>query len=151
MNISASKVTEVLAVVQFIPPQSTSTTIVSTYFKADKCIQYAAIISVGALGSSTTVDASWLQGDSSAGANPKAITGASAITQLTQAGTDANKVVILNLRPEMMDHATGFYWAALSITAGTSTALVSVVIVGLGVKDGPATNANISTVDELAN
>src|SRR5688572_9141266 len=51
----------------------------------------------GALGSGTTLDGKLQQATSSAGAGAKDITGR-AITQLTQAGTDANKQVLVNLQ-----------------------------------------------------
>ena len=66
-----------------------------------------AAIQVGALGASATVDAKFQQATSAAGAGAKDITG-KAITQLTKAGTDDNKQVLMSVRAEDLDFNNGF-------------------------------------------
>jgi hypothetical protein len=105
-----------------------------------------ATVVVGALGSGTTVDAKLQQATTSAGAGVKDVTG-KGITQLTQAGTDADKQVEINCRQDDLDIAGGFRWVRLTVTPATSTALIFACIRGFGALYGPA--ADLTTVDQV--
>lgn len=100
----------------------------------------------GVLGSSTTLDGKFQQATSSAGAGAKDVTGL-AITQLTQAGTDDNKQVLVNLQSQDLDVSNGFRYAKWSMTPATSTALIAAVVLGLNARYAPGTHE--TTVDEV--
>lgn len=105
-----------------------------------------ALLQVGALGASGTVDAKLQQASDSGGTGAKDITG-KAITQLTKAGTDDNKQVAINCRSDELDVAGGFTHVRLSVTVGTAASLISAVILGMDARYQPATAA--TTVDEV--
>lgn len=107
-----------------------------------------AIVQTGDLGSSATIDAKLEQATDSAGAGAKDVTSKS-ITQLTQAGTDDNKQAIINLRREEMDMDGDFRYARLSMTVGTATSDTSGIVLGVVPRRGPASDNDLSTVDEI--
>jgi hypothetical protein len=103
-----------------------------------------AIVQAGTLGSSATLD--WkLQDASSSGGSFSDITG-KAITQLTQAGTDADKQAIINLRFDEMN-TDGRYVKGV-MTVGTATSDCSAIILGMP-RFAPASDNDISSVDEI--
>jgi hypothetical protein len=104
------------------------------------------ILKCGVLGSSTTLDAKVQQATSSAGAGAKDVTGL-AITQLTQAGTDASKQVLINVNSSLLDANGGFQFIKLTMTPATSTALIDATALGFNDRHQPGTHA--TTVDEV--
>lgn len=108
--------------------------------------QILAALAVGALGASATVDAKLQQATDGAGAGAKDVTGAT-ITQLTQAGTDSNKVVLINLDTNKLDVQNGFDYVRLSVTVAAAASLIQAYILGLHARFGPA--AQIAAVDEV--
>lgn len=70
---------------------------------------------LGAMGANATVDANLQQASDAAGTGAKAITGKS-ITQLTQAGTDDNSLVGINLQTEELDVNGGFEYVRFRVT-----------------------------------
>lgn len=105
-----------------------------------------AILLVGALGASATVDAKLQQASDSSGTGAKDITG-KAITQLTQAGTDTNKEVLINVRSEELDVANSFTHVRLSVTVATAACLISAVVLGFDARY--QTQTQKATVDEV--
>ena len=105
-----------------------------------------AAIQVGALGASATVDAKFQQATSAAGAGAKDITG-KAITQLTKAGTDDNKQVLMSVRAEDLDFNNGFTHVRLSMTVATAACLTSAMVFGMDGRYGEVAHA--TTVDEV--
>lgn len=106
-----------------------------------------AILQVGVLGASGTVDAKIEQATSSGGAGAKDLSPARSITQLTKAGTDDNKQVSVNVRSDELDVANGFAYVRLSVTVGTAASLISAVVLGFDARYQPATAA--TTLDEV--
>lgn len=102
-----------------------------------------AIVSVGALGSSGTVDGGF-KASATSGGSYAAVSGKS-ITQLTQAGTDDNKQVIVHLRS---DETGGKEFVKFYLTPGTAASLGSVVVLGKP-RYAPATDSDLSSVDEV--
>lgn len=86
------------------------------------------LIAVGDMAAGATVDLQLTQATSIAGANAKNIDG-KAITQLTQAGGDANSVVAIEVRTEEMDVDGGFAYLGGTLTVGVGN--VTVGLVGL--------------------
>lgn len=109
-----------------------------------------AIVMAGDLGTNATVDAKLQQATSSGGAGAKDISGTS-ITQLTQAGTDDNKQVVINLRGDQLDVANGFSYVRLSITIATATSDGGGLLLGFNPRYAPATDNDATTVDEVVN
>lgn len=106
------------------------------------------IIMVGTMSAGSTVDAKLEQATTAAGAGAKDIT-SKAITQLTQAGTDSDKQVIINLDHEDMDIDGGFDFARVSVTVGTAASLLAVVALGFPARYGPMNVRDLATVDEI--
>lgn len=123
-------------------------TVTTAWFSMSDFATALATLTVGALGASGTVDAKLQQATDSGGTGAKDITGKS-ITQLTQAGTDSNKEVQINLRSEELDIAGGFDFARLSVTVGTAASLIAAVVQGFDARYAPA--ADLATVDEIIN
>lgn len=107
-----------------------------------------AIVMAGDLGAGATVNAKFEQATTNAGAGAKDITG-SAITPLTQAGTDDNKQVAINLSQGDLDRNNGFRFVRLSIAVGTASSDVAGLIVSLDARYGAANASDAATVDEI--
>lgn len=129
-----------------IDPQSATTVKSTGWINLGLFDSALAVIAVGVLGSSTTVDAKLEQATTAAGAGVKDITG-KGITQLTQAGTDDNKQVLINVRAADLDIPNSFAFVRLTVTPATSTALLFGALFGMDPKYGPATDA--TTVDQI--
>lgn len=85
---------------------------------------------VGAMGTNATVDADLQQASSATGTGAKAITG-KAITQLTQAGSDANSPVGIELRTEELDVNGGFEYIRFRVIIGVADCAYSATLRGL--------------------
>lgn len=107
-----------------------------------------ATVMAGTLGTSATIDAKFEQATSAAGANPKDVTG-TAITQLTQAGTDSDKQAVINLRESDLDVDNGYRFARLTVTVGTATSDMGALVQGFFSDQEPASDNDASTVDEI--
>ena len=105
-----------------------------------------AIVMVGDMGASATVDAKLQQATSAAGAGAKDVSGR-AITQLTQAGTDNDKQAVINCRAEDLDRDNSFTHVRLSITVATAACDAGGLILGHDARYQPKDDA--STVDEV--
>jgi hypothetical protein len=125
------------AIVGAVDPQSASTAKSSGWIDATTFLNYMATVSVGALGSSATVDAKLEQATSNAGAGAKDVTG-KAITQLTKAGSDDSKQVQIDLKQEDLDFANGFKFFRLTITPATAASLISGTVQGFDAAYGAA-------------
>ena len=148
MNISSQKISESLAFLAAINPISQGVgTAVSGWVSMRDMHRLLALVDVGVLGTAATVDAKLQQATDSSGTGAKDITG-KAITQLTKAGTDDNKQVLVNLRASDLDVAGGFEHVQLSITVGGAASLVSGALLGVPAYE-PANAFNQAAVDEI--
>ena len=120
------------------PVSQAAATVTTGWLPVADYTNFLALLAVGALGASATVDAKLEQATSSGGAGAKDITGKS-ITQLTKAGTDDNKQVMINLRQDEVDGANSFTHFRLSITVGTAACLIAAFVFGLDARYGPGT------------
>lgn len=143
MNATPS---ERAAILGMVSPQSSNTTVNTELVEVKNFFRLMAIIAAGTLGSSATVNAK-LQAAVGAGGTPVDIPGA-AITQLTQAGTDSNKVAIIDLN---LDKLAGeaYTHVRLSITVGTAASQVSGLLLGFDSRYGPASKLDAAFVDEI--
>lgn len=144
-----AKPSELAAVVGNIDPDAYAASTVTTGWVSMR--DYGALLAIvqaGDLGSSATLDAKLEQATSAAGAGAKDITG-KAITQLTQAGTDSNKQVLINVRAEELDVDNGFTHVRLSMTIGTAASDAGGMLLGFHPARGPASDTDATTVDEI--
>ena len=121
-------------------------TVLSGYVDASKFNRYLIVLRVGLMATNATLDAKLRQATDGLGTGVKDITG-KAITQLTDAGTDDNKQVLINLRREQLDINNGFAYFVLSVTAAVAASLISASIFGLDARYAPGTH--VATVDEV--
>lgn len=128
------------------PDAQAASTVDSPWVRASDYHQFLAIIQAGDLGASATVDASIRQATDGAGAGAKAIAGA-AITQLTQAGTDSDKIALINLDPNKLDVDGGFDFISVRLTVGVATSEVAALLLGFHARFGIA--SHIAAVDEV--
>lgn len=101
-----------------IPPRlADNTTAASDWIDARNARRLFALVNVGA--TDTTVDAKLEQASDSSGTGAKDVAGSS-ITQISATGD--NRQVGIDLETDRLDHANGFYYVRLLITAGDGTA-----------------------------
>jgi hypothetical protein len=84
---------------------------------------------VGAMGAAATLDADLQQASDATGTGVKAISGKS-ITQLTQAGTDDNSPVGIELRTEELDVNGGFEYVRFRVIIGVADCAYSATLRG---------------------
>lgn len=147
-NLNASAVVAVLAAIN--PVSQGVGTVTTGWIDMQNWFRAMAVIQVGALGASATVDAKIQQATSSGGAGAKDVAG-TLITQLTKAGSDDNKQVVINLRPEDLDFNNAYRFVRLSLTVATAASLVSALVLGLDARYGAANMSDATTVDEIVN
>jgi hypothetical protein len=107
-----------------------------------------AIILLGTMEATATVDAWFEQATDDQGAGAKVISPAKELTQLTQAGTDASdSQAVLVLRDTELDRENGFRYAKLSVDVNADTVDGAAVVLGLDAKYPPGTD--LTTVAEV--
>ncbi len=146
MNLLPSKRAGIVGVYN---PQSVSAGTVTTGWIS--MVDYRSIMVIilaGALGASATVDAKLQQATDSSGTGAKDVT-SKAITQLTKAGTDDNKQVIINCRADELDIDGGFTHVRLSMTVATAACLLGAVVLGMDRRHGYQDAGDLTTVDEI--
>lgn len=145
----AKKPSEMAAIAATIDPASlTANTYVSDYVDMADFEQVMAVVLLGAIATNGTFDAKLVQATDSSGTGAKDITG-HAVTQLTQAGTDSNKQVILQTRQDLLDVDGGFRYVALSVTTATAATIAGAVLLGFNPTYGPAYDNDLASVDEI--
>lgn len=145
-NLNPSMAAGVVAVIN--PVSQGAGTVTTGWIDMQKFGALLAVLAVGALGASGTVDAKIQQATDDVGAGAKDVAG-SAITQLTKAGTDDNKQVLINLRQEDLDKNNAFRFVRLSVTVGTAASLISAIVLAFNARYGAATDNDVATVDEI--
>lgn len=121
-------------------------TVTTAWLDARDFESFMALLATGAMTAASTVDAKLEQATSSGGAGAKDVAG-KAITQLTQAGADSNKQVVINLKADDLDVQGGFRYFRLSITVAAAASLLFAAVFGLDARYQPATPD--TTVDEV--
>ena len=105
-----------------------------------------ALVLVGEMQATSTVDAKLEQATDGSGTGAKDISGKS-ITQLTAAGSDDDKQVIINCRDDELDVANSFTHVRLSITTATAASDSAGLILGHDSRYSPETD--LASVDEV--
>lgn len=140
---------EAAAVAATIDPDAyTAGTYVSDYVDVSKFRRLMAVVMAGDLGTNATLDAKLRQATDASGTGVKDISG-KAITQLTQAGSDSDKQAVINLDQSELDIANGFAFVCLSMTVATATSDAGGLIMGFDAAIEPASDNDLSSVDEI--
>jgi hypothetical protein len=141
-----TKASEFIAVLSSIAPASylVAGPPATVWIKADQFHEYLVALGLGAITGGGT--AKLQQANTSGGGGAKDIPGKAASTI---AGADANKQLMINLRPEEMDSDSGFAWFGLVMTITGTSAFVSGSILGINPKLGPANTYNNAAVKEI--
>jgi hypothetical protein len=122
-----------------LPPISQGVATVTTgWVKASDYNQLLALLALGVMGASGTVDAKLQQATDSGGSGAKDVTGSN-ITQMVKA-TDDNKFSFINLDPQRLDVNGGFSYVRLSVTVGTAASLIYGALLGLNPRYGIASH-----------
>lgn len=144
-----AKPSEMLGVVGNIDPDAYAAgTYTTGWISAKLFLAFMAIVQVGDMVATSTVNAKLEQASDGAGTGAKDIAN-KAITALTQAGTDDNKQAVINLRPEELDVDNGFTHFRLSMTVAAAASDAAGMVLGYAPARGPATGADATTVDEV--
>ena len=134
-DIKGSELNGVLAAIN--PSAQAAGTANSGWVSVADAHRLLAIVQVGTLGSSATVDAKIQQATSSGGAGAKDISGA-AITQITSGN---NQQALINVGVEQLDVNGGFNYVQLSITVGTAATGTAGLLLSVHPRELPAAQA----------
>lgn len=146
--MNSVNLSERVAVVGYIAPDAYAAgTVLTNAIDMSKQERILAVVQAGDLGTNATLDFKFTGSDTSGGTYAD-ITGA-AITQLTQAGTDSNKTVLLELKAESLAGTTVKFVKG-SLTIATATSDAGVVVIGGDFKHDPASNNDIGAGTEGA-
>lgn len=146
-----SRPSESVAIIATIDPDAyAASTVTSDWGNMGLFKKAMGIIEVGTLGASATIDAKLQQAQDASGTGVKDITGKS-IAQLTQAGTDDDKQVVIDLDAAELDVANGFEYVRISMTIGVAASDAGALLLGLEPRFGPASDNDLASVDEIVN
>lgn len=135
------------AIVATIDPEAQgAATVLSDAVDMSKYSELVAIVQVGEMTASSTVDFKFTQATTAAGVY-KDVTSAS-ITQLTQAGTDSDKQVVLQILPTALDMDSDYRYVKGSLTVAAAASDSAVVLLGRA-KSAPASDNDLASVDEI--
>ena len=140
---------EQAAVVGVIDPDAyTANTYKTANIDMSKWESIMVVVMAGTLGTNATVDAKITEYTGTSEEGAQDIVG-KAITQLTEAGTDSDKQAIINLRREEMDIADGFRYVKVQLILATATSDLGLLVIGVVPRNAPASDNDLSTVDEI--
>lgn len=153
MNSLPSERAAIVGVID--PDVSPATTYDTAWIDMSKWRRLMAVIMAGTLGASATIDAKLRGSGVAAGTSPVDLTG-KAITQLTQAGTDDDKQAIINLRTDelagVVDGAATplpVRYVSLRVTVGAATSDMGAIVLGFDAFNEPASDNDLTSVDEI--
>lgn len=139
-----SDTNQVLAVIN---PASYTTAQETNRVKADGHEKFVAKMHVGAIAASGTLDFKLRQHNAASSGTSKDITG-KVITQLTQAGSDSNKIRIIELDVTELDIANGYLWISALATPATAASILNVELVGCDPRFSPVSQlADVAVVN----
>lgn len=141
------RLSEGLAIVSTIDPVSTSTAVNGDVIDMKLYRRVVFIVATGVMATNATVDF-LINGDvASGGSYATAITG-KAITQLTKAGSDDAKQVIVEVTAEEVA-AQGLRYIRPTLTAATAASLVAMIALAGDIRYLPASEYDLASVDEI--
>lgn len=143
-----SRLGEQLAVLAtFDPVSQAAATVTTGWVDARKFARITALLGVGVMTATSTVDAKLQQATTAAGAGAKDIAN-KAITQLLAAGGN-NRQVAIDLRDDELDVNNGFGFVRLSITVAAAASLINAMLIGAFPRNGLASDANQAGVVQI--
>lgn len=147
--MTTSRLSERLAVLATIDPQSATAGDYDSDAVDMRLFRRALFaLLVGTISTSGTVDAK-LQGSVDGSTGWTDISGKS-ITQLTQAGTDSNKQVLLEITDAELANANDdFRYVRLRVTTAVAASLIAAVALGGDTRYAPASDNDLASVDEI--
>lgn len=150
MVMKTKRPTDHIAVGGVIDPEAQGAgTVTSGWLSLADFHTAMAIIAVGEMASSSTVDAKLEQASDSSGTGAKDITG-KAITQITQAGTDQSDTqAIIEVDGDDLDVDNDFTHVRLSITVAAAASDIFGILLGLDPRYGPASDSDLASVGEI--
>jgi hypothetical protein len=107
------------------------------------------IVAAGVLGASGTLDFA-VRGDTTSGGSFTTTITNKTITQLTKAGSDDNKQVIVEVSAEEAA-AQGFRFVRGLLTVGVAASQVCVIALASGLRYSPAAEFDLASVNEIVN
>ena len=141
---------EACAILGTIDPDAYgAATTVSDYADMGSFESVMFILSVGTMATGAILDAVVQQATDSSGTGAKTLGTSKAITQLTEAGTDSDKQVIINVRAEDLDMDNDFTHVALSVTGATAASDYGVLVLGFNPRILPASDNDLASVAEI--
>lgn len=144
-TIAEGKINDFVTVAGVVQPQAITagaTGVLTAAIDMSKFSKLQAVIESGTLGTSGTLDAKFVESDTSGGTYT-AITGR-AITQLVKA-TDDNKVVLLELTQAHI--GSGKRYVKLNLVAGTANATSAAVVLGIPLYNADASENNVTIAE----
>jgi hypothetical protein len=144
-----AKPSEVIAVLATIDPISQGAgTAVSGWVAIADFYHIMAVIDLGVMTATSTVDAKFQQATTSGGAGAKDISPAKSITQLLAAGGN-NRQVLLSIRGQELDVANSFNYVQLSVTVAAAASVISAVLLGVNPRFAIASDFNQAGVAQV--
>lgn len=145
MNPNVKPSQRVTLLDRLVPVSQGAATVATGWKSMKEYESMLGFLSVGVLGAAATIDAKLRQATDGAGAGAKDITGKT-ITQLTKAGTDDNKEVLINLQSEDLDVEGGFSFVQLQVTVGVAASLIAAYLLGMDARYKPTHAASVDEV-----
>lgn len=143
-----TKISEGLALLGSVDPISQGAGTVTTGWVAVQNFHsFLALIAIGILGASATLDAKLQQAQDSGGTGAKDITG-KALVQIVKASGDGKQAYI-NCCDQDLDTTNGFTYIRLSLTVGTAASLVAGYLFGGNAKFEPVRDLTASPTINL--
>jgi len=138
-----------IALVGVIDPDAyTAATYTTAWISAASAGAFMAMVSVGTMAATSTINAKFEQATNVSGAGAKDITG-KAIVELTAAGTDSDKQAIINLRPAELDIENAFTHFRLAMVVAAAASDAAAFVFSLDHRYGPADLRDLASVDEV--
>lgn len=131
------------------PDAAGAGTYTSGWISAAQFQRFMAILSVGTMAATSTVNMKIEQATDGSGTGVKDLTGA-AISELSQAGTDdSDSQAAIALFSDSLDLENGFDHFRVSVTVAAAASDLGVVILGSGLRVGPVEDRDAATVAEI--
>jgi hypothetical protein len=145
-NLMSSYLSERLAIVATVDPDAYSAgTYDSDAIDLSKFERVLFVVAVGDLGTNATVD--FVVQESDAAGGSYANLAGKAITQLTQAGSDADKQALVEVKADELSEGKRYVRGRLTI--GVAACDAAILALAGDPRNCPVTNVDLATVDEI--
>lgn len=146
--MAQERFSELLAVVATIDPDAaTAATYTSDVVDMLNFRRLLVILQVGEMQATSTIDLT-IKGDTASGGSFATTITGKAITQLTAAGSDSDKQVLIDVTSEEV-RAQGYRYVRAALVVGTAASDCALVILGGRTRYRPAYDYDLASVDEI--